>query len=295
MSLGRAVLLECLLLLLPFTHLLHAQAPPLSPNAAQVADLIGISSQVAELRQLKSAHAGTSELREVALLQDIYAATLAASLDVDSVLAEIDNERAQLSELRAGLQSKRDHALNITTVGNIVAGAGSGIVGTALQLDDNTAILGDKIGVASSAASTALQIYSLHQQRGGAVAVGNVPNMLARFFDRPPVLQSTYPDNVWKYLNSAPVTSPQQSRLQALLAEWTRAGRIGPPGSPGSQEKIKALTSGMGPHTKLSIDALTDRSAMLADVRGRVSLMKRDLADVLRSIRCASSIPERCH
>jgi hypothetical protein len=38
---------------------------------------------------------------------------------------------------------------------------------------------------------------------------------------------------------------------------------------------------------RLSNDVLTDRFAMLADVSGRVSLMKRDLAVLLRS--CAHS------
>jgi hypothetical protein len=287
MKVGRVLSLLCFVLPLACLQS-HAQTVPLPPNAAQVANLIGIAPQVdalLHLTQLRSERGGAIDMQEVALRQDVYTATLAASLDVDSVLAEIDNERAQLSELRAGLQSKRDHALNITTIGNIVAGAGGSIIGTAMQLDNDTAILGDKIGVASGSASTALQIYSLHQQRGNAVTVGRVPNMLARFFDRQPVLHSTYPEEVWKYLNSSPSTNPPQTRAQALIAEWIQDGRIGPPQASGSQAKIDQLTSGAGSHSKLSIDSLTDRSAMLADVRGRVSLMKRDLADLLRSVR----------
>ncbi len=286
MNVCRTLCLGCFSLILTFTQSI-AQVSTLPPNAAQVANLIGIAPQVEELsriNQAKSEH-NAFNLQEIALRQDVYAATLAASLDADSVAAEIDNERAQLSELRAVLQFKRDHDLGITTVGNIVAGVGSGVVGTALQLDDSTARLGDKIGVGSSAASTALQIYSLHQQRGATVTVGRVPNMLARLFGRPPALQSTYPDDVWKYLNSAPVTNAQETRMQTLVAEWIQAGRIGPPGSPDSQTKINQLTSSMGNYAKLSIDTLTDRSAMLADVRGRVLLMKRDLADLLRSVR----------
>jgi hypothetical protein len=287
MDVGRSLSLMCFVLMLSVTQS-PAQTSPLPRNAAQVAGLIDIAPQVEELRRItgtKREPGGTVDMQEVALRQEVYEATLAASLDVDSVVAEIDNESAQMSELRAGLQSKRDRALNITTIGNIIAGAGGSVIGTAMQLNDNTAILGDKIGVASGAASTALQIYSLHQQQGGVVAVGRVPNMLARFFDRQPALQSTYPEDVWQYLSASPTTNPQQTRLQALMTEWIQAGRIGPPRSPGSQDKINQLTSSMGNRAKLSIDVLTDRSAMLADVRGRVLLMKRDLADLLRSIR----------
>ena len=39
----------------------------------------------------------------------------------------------------------------------------------------------------------------------------------------------------------------------------------------------------MDTKVKISIDDLTDRIAMLTDVSGRVSLMKRDLALIMRS------------
>jgi hypothetical protein len=283
MSFRRTTSLACFVLILLIGHL-HAQVATLSPDAEQVANLIGVAPQIEELRRLSGERNDSDRMRTVALRQDIYVAVLAASLDVDSVIAEMDNESAQLAELRAGLQSKRDRALKVTTIGNIVAGAGSGILGTALQLNDNTAILGDQIGVGTSAASTALQIYSLHQQRGGAVATGRVPNMLARLFDRPAALRSIYPDDVWMYLNSPPSGIPQ-TRLQALLAEWAETGRIGRPDLPQSQGKIDLLTSSMNKGAKLSIDTITDRLAMVADVRGRVLLMKRDLANLLRSLR----------
>ncbi len=258
----------------------YSQDSTAASGAHQLATIIGIETQVSELQD-RQAHGRVPDVQMLALRQDLYMAVFAASLDVDSVLAEIDNESAQLSEMQARLQSRRDRGLNITTIGNIVAGGGSGIIGTAMQLNDNTAMLGDQIGLASSGASTALQIYSLHQQHGARAPVGRIPNMLARFFDRPEVLQSHYPDSVWKYLNAAPVTA-QETRRQALISGWIRDGRIGLVTAPSSQPKISQLTGSMN-QVSLSIDIIADRLAMLADVRGRVSLMKRDLAELIRS------------
>ncbi len=111
--------------------------------------------------------------------------------------------------------------------------------------------------------------------------VGRVPNMLAPFFDQPSVLQSGYPEDVWKYLNSAPVGQPQQTRALALMSTWVKDGRIS---ANTSSQAVRQLTGSMM-QVNVTIDAINSRISMLNDVRGRVSLMKRDLADLLRSIR----------
>jgi hypothetical protein len=70
-----------------------------------------------------------------------------------------------------------------------------------------------------------------------------------------------------------------------LLAEWQAAGRIGPIDSPQSKQKIALLTSTNGADENLHLDMLSERGAMLADVRDRVSLMKQDLSDLMQGLR----------
>jgi hypothetical protein len=48
---------------------------------------------------------------------------------------------------------------------------------------------------------------------------------------------------------------------------------------------IHRMTSSMETKTKLSIDDISTRISMLADVAGRIGLMKRDLAKLMRSIK----------
>lgn len=45
------------------------------------------------------------------------------------------------------------------------------------------------------------------------------------------------------------------------------------------------------PSVQPRIDDLTNRAIMLADVAGRVSLMKRDLAELMRALRAKPTTP----
>ena len=72
---------------------------------------------------------------------------LSTSLDIDGVIAEIDNETAKLSSIRADLEARRDRAQKIKNIASIVTGGALGVVGTALQFKSSTANLGNAIGV----------------------------------------------------------------------------------------------------------------------------------------------------
>ena len=154
-----------------------------------------------------------------------------------------------------------------------------------MQFSDRTALAGDGVGVGGSAAGVVLSIIGLRVQ-GGKGSLGIAPNMLAPLFGRKPELRSTYPDDVWAYLNTAPATDPRihVPWREELMSEWMKAGRIGPPDAPGSQKKIDLLTSRIAEHKRLPIDVLTDRTLMLLDLRARVALMNHDLRDLLSAV-----------
>ncbi len=260
---------------------------PLAPEVEQIATDIGVKPLVDRVRLLASQHegvAGTS-LEEIYLRQQITEVVLTSALDVDEVVGEIEFERAQISEVRDALSGVRDKKVNLLSLANIVAGTGTGIIGTAMQFWDNTAMAGDAVGVGGGAGGVFLSILGL-RQKGGRQMLGVAPNMLAPLFGRFTELRSVYPEDVWRYLNRPPVNDPRihVSWREQLISEWVRFGRIGPADAPGSQKKIDVLTSSIGQHKKLSIDVLADRSAMLLDLRARVSLMNRDLRDLLKSI-----------
>jgi hypothetical protein len=266
------------------------QRPVLSPGALEAAKVFGIADLVDQLYRLsettRQQPQSTPSLEALMLRQEITEAVVTASLEVDGLLAEIDSESAQISAIRAELESRRDRAINLNTIANIVAGAVSGVAGTALQFKSNTANTGNAIGVAGAGISTVLSFIGLRQQRGGKRALGVAPNLLAKVLDRKPEFHSDYPEDIWNYLNSVPPAEQgSETRRARLLKRWTELGRLENASSPKAQHKIDLLTSSVSEQRALSIDVLVDRGAMLADVRAQVSLINRDLSKLMLAVK----------
>ncbi len=263
--------------------------PHASENAEQVAKILGISQLIsnARLMHTQTPCESAATVEELSMRQDILETVVATSFEVDGVLAELNNERANLSELSTVLQARRDRAVNLTNIAGLITGTGLGVAVNAMQFSSSTANVGNSLGVGSGIGSTVLSIIGIRQQRGPQRSVGRIPNKLAPLFARQPALNSYYPQEVLEYLRSVPPGEgiDSGSRLDQLMAEWRQVGRLGPPGSAETDQKITRLTSSLDDKTKLSIDDLSDRMAMLADVSGRVALMKRDLAVLMLSVR----------
>lgn len=260
-----------------------------TPHAEQVAKILGITEVLSNARRAYQERAcgAPATVEELSMRQDILETAVAASLEVDGVLAELENERDHLSELNSVLQGRRDHSVNLLNAANLVTGTGLGIAVNAMQFSSTTANVGNGLGVASGIGSTVLSIIGIRAQGGPVVSVGRVPNMLAPLFQRPATLNAYYPPEIIEYLKSVPPDQSDSSatRLDQLMSEWRKAGRIGDQGQPKTEKKIAMLTSSLDKKTKLSIDDINDRIAMLADVTGRVGLMKRDLAVLMLSLR----------
>jgi len=268
----------------------EGKRPKLSPNALQMARIIGVESDIEKLSALTVAKGGGAapglSLEELSLRQQITDSVIAASLDVDSVAAEIDYEREQTVELRSLWRYKRDRAIGTTNVAVLAAGTGLGIVSGLLQFSKTTSSAGNAVGFAAGGISTLFSLRSFRQVHGGKRVEWVLPNMLAAFLGQPEEQHSHYPDDIWAYLNSVPSgTASQASRKEQLLAGWVAAGRIGPPDSPQRKRRIALLTSTNAADKDLNIELMNERAAMLADVGDQVLLMKHDLADLLRGLR----------
>jgi len=268
------------------------RALPLSPEAAQMANEIDITCLIEKLSVEHNVGSAMS-LETLALRQEITEKVLGASLDVDSVNAVIDSEIEQIRAIRSDLQSRRDKAQNIINVASLVTGGALGVVNTALQFKSSTANLGNAIGVGGGAASVTLSVIGIHKQ-GGRRSLGDSPRMLARFFGRQPdaleAIPSIYPEEVWSYLNSAPPSQPTKgTRREQLIAKWRREGKVEQDNRLKSDRRVEALSGNISQSRKLSIDELDDRVAMLLDVRATVSLMKRELGEILRSLGARNS------
>jgi hypothetical protein len=264
----------------------------LSPEATQVAQEIGVAPLLKRLESLADgpvADGSRVSLESLAVRQEITEKILAASLDIDSVNAVIDSEVDQLRSIRAALQAKRDKAQNIINIASIVTGGAFGAATSALQFKPGTVNLGNGIGVAGGAGSVVLSLIGFHKQGGGRRPLGDSPRMLARFFGRQPgaveAIPSVYPEAVWLYLDSAPLTQRDTTtRRDQLVAKWRAEGRIKQETSPKSERKVETISGNISQVRKVNISDLDDRVAMLLDVRAKVSLMKRGLSEIVRAL-----------
>ena len=262
----------------------------LPANALQMARIIGVESHIEKLSHLSAAkEAGAApvlSLEELSLRQQINEAVTVASLDVDSVAAEIDYEREQTVELRSIWRYKRDRAIGTTNVAVLAAGTGLGIVSGLLQFSKTTSSAGNAVGFAAGGISTLFSLRSFRQVHGGKRPAWVLPNMLEPFLRQSDEQHSHYPDDIWAYLNTVPAgAASQATRKEQMFAGWVAAGRIAPPNSPQWKRRIELLTSTNAADKDLNIELMNERSAMLADLANQVSLMKHDLADLLRGLR----------
>jgi hypothetical protein len=262
--------------------------PVLSPDAADAADILGLHETLDRLLRLESSRSCSEvpQLDEIQARQEIAQRIEAVALDLDGALGEIANEQSKLSNLRSGLQAHRDRTQGYLNAASLITGSGIGIAVNATQLRDSSAIAGDILGIASGAASTLLSVVAIRKQNGPSKSVGNIPNMLGPLFDREASLHTYYPPEVMSYLQSSARTdlSVTDSRLAQLKASWIDAGEISSSGDTKSSHKLDKMVTSGHQDVKLTISDLTDRIGMLGDVAGRISLMKRDLAALVRVI-----------
>ncbi len=259
----------------------------LSPEAVEVAGEIKVGPLMERFANERSRNSGPT-VETLALRQEIMEKVMAASLDVDSVNAVIDLEIEHVRAIRGRLQAKRDRAQNLVNVASVFGGGVAGVIGTAMQFSGRTANLGNGISIGGGAGSVVLSLVGIHQQ-GGTSDLGNAPRIISRFSGYKPAaaeeVSSVFPVCVWSFLNTAPSEYPgSETRRLHLMAKWQREGKLDKDGLLRSEEKLKAEGQLGKQAPKLTISEMDDVQAMLLDVSASVSLMKRDLSEILRGL-----------
>lgn len=256
------------------------ERPPIPPAGQEMAALMGITPLLERYHALN----GQQSLEALGLRQEISERVLTTSPEVDSAVAEIDAELAEVQEARQFLQARRNSFIFNTSLASVIIGTGLGVIDSTLQFDPKTQNTGNAVGAVSGAVSTVLSILA-GVKGGGTWHKGIQPSMLSAFFGQPSG-NSAYPDIVWRYLNTVPADiAVHVTWREYLIGEWSKLGRIDLGNSRKAQHHIELLTSGVVRPGKLSIGVLESRSSMLYDVRGHISLMKVGLAEVMRSMR----------
>jgi len=253
---------------------------PLAPEST--AQLIKVASEVTQLQKLSTASVPADRWQVLWLHQRISEQVMAASLQVDATIAQIDNEIARSNEVRGFLSDRRDRAVSRANLLSAIVGGTVGATSSGLQLSSSLSKPAAGVGIGAGTLSAGFALAGIHAEKGKTSQFDFESNMLAEFFDRPTLPNSQYPATIWTFLNEvSPTGEAGLTRKQQLLQTWVQVERID---SLSSVDKIDRLTSQPSQSLKLTIDDFEDRAAMLQDVRARISYLKRDLGMLLASL-----------
>jgi hypothetical protein len=253
------------------------------------AQLIKVSAEITQLQRLSTSTAPADRWHILWLHQHISEQVMAASLQVDATLAQIDNEIARANEVRGYLADRRDRAVSRANLLSVLVGGAVGATSSGLQLSSNLTKPAAGVGIGAGTLSAGLALAGIHQEKGKTSPFDFDSNMLAEFFDRPTLPNSQYPATIWIFLNETSLSGPAGlTRKEQLLQTWVQVKRID---SLSSTDKIDRLTSQPSENLHLTIDDFEDRGAMLQDVRARISYLKRDLGALLTSLPTVNNQP----
>src|ERR1700722_18217436 len=223
MSLVRSLSLVALASFAVATWAQTVESRPVLVTPESTAELIKVTSEIRQLQKLSTSTAPADRWQILWLHQHITERVMAASLQVDATMAQIDNEIARANEVRGFLADKRDRRVTRANLWSVIIGGGLGATSSGLQLSSTLDKPAAAVGIGAGAASAGLALAGIHAQKGGTEVFDFSSNMLAEFFDRPMLPDSHYPATVWTFLNAAP---PEQrdgaTRRQQLVQTWVR-------------------------------------------------------------------------
>lgn len=233
-----------------------------------MAELLGISDRL-DRWQAISASQGRESAEARLLQHSLMDRLVSASFSVDRVIAELQSEESHCQDAMNELE-----AMSGDRVGklNLYAGilGGFATLGTALTLKNNTNEGGIWVTVIAGGGAAVLTSIAATTQPSGPAGIPIPYSMLG------PILQDRvdprYQPLVWRYLHSQSPTDPVSPRTR-LLQEWKRLGWLEP-------EDLATLPNALRPTTDVSLDMLSQRLRMLADVRSEVARMKAEISNL---------------
>ena len=260
-------------------------ADDVSNKTDQIALYVGISKQLARLRDLSSQPTPENSADRMWLHQDILEAVTAGSLQVDAAVAQIDFEISSVNALRGSLSDARDRVVNRLNLAGLVAGGSLGTISSGLQLSESQARSSALIGISAGVLSSGFALAGIRAQKGRSQVFSSRSNMLAELFGREALPGSRYPEAIRAFLDQVPPgATDARSRGAHLVAIWVAERKIGSPLTATGQGEIDRVTSRPAQSLDQSIDDLDNRASMLADLRATISLMKQDLASLMLSL-----------
>lgn len=254
----------------------------LSPNAVQLAEIIGIKPLLQQLEQLRldpqSREYLDAKLQALQILQQ-------TALEIDFVRANCDDEVSVIREMLATAISRRDRKVALTNAASFIT---NGILWTIAEavsipsyarprLSITSGTVGIMAGIVPSLAST----YALKLGAGGKQTYMPRPNMLCKIFDQPTDPETELPEAIWDYLVAVPPEDASGiSRRDQIINRWIADDNISSFTDRNSKEQVAIVTGSSTKPLTVTIEVLLTRQTMLEQLCSEVFKMKRLLLEL---------------
>jgi len=214
-------------------------------------------------------------------------------LQCQAVIAQIETETAEVLEVKSVMEGGRDKSSRTNAKANVWANGSLSSIGNLMQMPFETApdsryeFPGEIIEAAGTIMATGLGTIALHQSKGTGLSANIEPNMLAKILKRPNDSKTEYPDVIWHYLNSGPPGTKKDgpSRRDLLVKRWVELGRLPPVNTDKGRQYARILAGTIPQKKTVTIDMLSDRAAMLLDLKAEVNQIYRELLNMMLVVR----------
>ena len=147
---------------------------PRPMTSESTAELIGVSSELNQLRKLSASPDTADRWQILWLHQRISEQVMAASLQVDATIAQIDNEIARSNELRGFLSDRRDRTVSRANLLSVLVGGTVGATASGLQLSSSLTKPAAGVGIGAGTLSAGLALVGFARRKArAAVSISN--------------------------------------------------------------------------------------------------------------------------
>ena len=266
----------------------------LSPLGLQVAQLLDIEKPLHRLEEMRKQLASTSSTKPsfetkqdfLELKVNMIAAIEQARLDIDFVIAEMEDEHARIAELYQASNDERTRRINRA---NINAFRTNGVLwAVAESLDIPTyshpkySIPSGTIGIIAGLVPSIFSLYAMRVPEEH-YARSSYPNLLCKIFDYPTTPRIEYPDTVWAFLNAKPLGEPTKSRREIVIEYWHTDKNIQFFKHRNDSIALDSLTGTK--QGNLTAELLGDQLLMLRELKAIVLQMNRALMELMMLVR----------
>ncbi|MBX9880322.1 MAG: hypothetical protein K2Y22_17825 [Candidatus Obscuribacterales bacterium] len=266
-----------------------ATGTQISPNAEEVAKLLGLDAQIHRYLELKRNGKLDVFDREALQLQtSLIRKVMTIGLELRTVSAHFDKEITIERQAVDRLSNERDFIVAQTNNLNFYQlGILSMIIdGPLAQTENKHRILAsNQLNIVSGLMVGGLAALAFLERRGGIRHTRAEPNLLGQTLGLNAPSYEQLPPFLWTYLNSvAPDSTSGLTRRQQLLEYWKHGRNLSINiKKPKNIEKVSVL----GPHHHQwceSIKLINNRLSMMFDLRAMIDLLNTGLAELLEAL-----------